>query len=407
MPVESRNILKARAAKRGFDEVDEGDGVTQENKRSVGCPKSLSTGMVSTDHDPQQTKSACPKEVADAPYTAVKHRNTVEVPVDDVATSDESLQFNLANNAKCMIRILPDNMTATAAKTKTTNEHPLGLLGSLPRELRDEIYMLLFLHVPLRLISQSVSLDLQRLPKALQQTEFEWPELHTSDGRHHFDFLASWFLSDNTSMLNNIANSLVLRGSGQNQPHWFVCACIASHFGLGLVMYPSASARVAQVQPDKSDMYLPSNEADPNAFEAPGIPEDLSNSDFNRLLQQTCMLVTFKTDEGVDKPCIWVTVQNMPDVDRLFAVLRSARKDLRPDYDFLRITIEPDHAPRTKHIHTGSLMQAGIRRDNITKEDFSELLEHYGKTTKSGRLLDIKKNLSSHVLLTRKTDKGD
>ncbi|GAB7336118.1 hypothetical protein MBLNU13_g08910t2 [Cladosporium sp. NU13] len=97
---------------------------------------------------------------------------------------------------------------------RSKSGHRLGLLGCLPPELRDEIYTLLFRQVPLGKISRSVCMDLARLPKALQQTEFEWPILDTSDGRRHFDFVTSWFFEDNTPRLNNVANNLVLRDEG-------------------------------------------------------------------------------------------------------------------------------------------------------------------------------------------------
>jgi hypothetical protein len=139
----------------------------------------------------------------------------------------------------------------------TTSSGNLGLFGRLPPEIRDEIYLWVpddkrpkvgskCQHRLLSSISQSVSLDLCRLPRACEHTEFDWPNLPTSDGRQHFHFITQWASgiihkphNRSHTFVKNVSRSLVIADSfnEEKSPDWRECIFIAHALGFNLLVY--------------------------------------------------------------------------------------------------------------------------------------------------------------------------
>jgi hypothetical protein len=151
----------------------------------------------------------------------------------------------------------PNTLTSNHTTARRQRGGNLGLFGRLPPEIRDEIYLGVpdnerpeagskCQHRLLSSISQSVSLDLHRLPGACEHTEFDWPNLPTSDGQQHFHFITQWASgiihgphNQSHTFDENISRSLVIADSfnEKTSPDWRECIFIAHALGFNLLVY--------------------------------------------------------------------------------------------------------------------------------------------------------------------------
>jgi hypothetical protein len=398
------------------------DGPLAKRKRSVADDEEVYmvqvrfanqqlTGTILADCGSLQTKqgpysassSACVKDgIVHSP--GVKHSEFIAMGANSTLTSDALGGPNTSKHVTTP-ETAPDMSTSNHATTRSkSGQHlsPLGRLDDLPPEIRDEIYKCSYRHVPLSSISQAIHLDLERLPEARQHKDFEWPRPSTCAGRDHFDFLASWFSGDNISgphshpSPDNVAHNLVLRGSCEDRPHWFMCACIASCFGFGLVLYPSVG------RPDKSDLDLPfkrTNEASPDMFEFSGIPDQWSNSEFNDLLYNTTMGLFFM-DSGTARSRAYISLQDSPSVNALIAAVRGY---IESDEEITQITIRPGDGPQIMLAQTELPTQNRVSRNKITQKEFSDLLHGYNKAPKDRPWDTDQKKLKADVFIEKKT----
>jgi hypothetical protein len=177
-----------------------------------------------------------------------------------------------------------------------------------------------------------------------------------------------------------------------------MCACIASHFGFGLVLYPSVG------RPDESDLDLPfkhTNEAGPNISEASGIPDQWSASEFNDLLYSTTMGL-FSMDSEPACRENYISLGDIPSVDVFITIVRDFTRPDEEIEEISQVTIRPGDGPQITLAQTESPTQNRVLRNRITEKEFSDLLHGYNKAPICPWDTDQKK-LKADVFIEKKT----